>query len=39
MLIDKAFFSEVASVAAAETLPRFRQFNEIDNKYTSGFDP
>jgi histidinol phosphatase-like enzyme (inositol monophosphatase family) len=39
LLIDKAFFSEVASVAAAETLPRFRQFNEIDNKYTSGFDP
>lgn len=39
MLIDKAFFSEVARAAAAETLPRFRQFNEIDNKYTSGFDP
>jgi len=39
LLIDRAFFSEVATVAAAETLPRFRRFNEIDNKYTSGFDP
>ncbi len=39
LLIDRAFFSEVASVAAAETLPRFRQFTAIDNKYTSGFDP
>lgn len=39
MLIDKAFFSEVASVAAAETLPRFRQLTAVDNKYSVGFDP
>ncbi|MEJ5021295.1 histidinol-phosphatase [Ochrobactrum vermis] len=39
MLIDKAFFSEVAAAAAAETLPRFRQLTEIDNKYSVGFDP
>lgn len=39
MIIDRAFFMEVAAAAAAETLPRFRQFNEIDNKYTTGFDP
>lgn len=39
MQIDHAFFAELAKVAAAETLPRFRQFNEIDNKYSVGFDP
>jgi len=39
LLIDKAFFSEVAAAAAAETLPRFRQLTEIDNKYSVGFDP
>ncbi|MFK4825558.1 histidinol-phosphatase [Paenochrobactrum sp. BZR 588] len=39
MLIDQAFFQKLADVAAAESLPRFRQFNEIDNKYTVGFDP
>ena len=39
MLIDKAFFSEVADAAARETLPRFRQLTEIDNKYSVGFDP
>ncbi|WP_183655670.1 histidinol-phosphatase [Brucella daejeonensis] len=39
MLIDKAFFSEVAEAAAAETLPRFRQLTEVDNKYSVGFDP
>ncbi|KAB2657777.1 histidinol-phosphatase [Brucella tritici] len=39
MLIDKAFFSEVAAAAARETLPRFRQLTEIDNKYSVGFDP
>lgn len=39
LLIDKAFFSEVAAVAAAETLPRFRQLTEVDNKYSVGFDP
>ncbi|OIS94671.1 histidinol-phosphatase [Brucella cytisi] len=39
MLIDKAFFSEVAAAASAQTLPRFRQLTEIDNKYSVGFDP
>ncbi len=39
LLIDKAFFSEVASVAAAETLPRFRHLTAVDNKYSVGFDP
>ena len=39
MLIDKAFFLEVAAAAAAETLPRFRQANAVDNKYSVGFDP
>ncbi|QGA57822.1 histidinol-phosphatase [Brucella sp. 2280] len=39
MLIDKAFFSEVAAAAAAQTLPRFRQLTEVDNKYSVGFDP
>lgn len=39
MLIDQAFFEKLAAAAAAESLPRFRQFNEIDNKYTVGFDP
>ena len=39
MLINQAFFEKLANAAAAESLPRFRQFNEIDNKYTVGFDP
>lgn len=39
LLIDRTFFAELAAVAAAETLPRFRQFNAVDNKYSSGFDP
>ncbi|MGU3577124.1 histidinol-phosphatase [Brucellaceae bacterium C25G] len=39
MLIDQAFFEKMADVAAKESLPRFRQFNEIDNKYETGFDP
>lgn len=39
MLINQAFFQKLADAAAAESLPRFRQFNEIDNKYTIGFDP
>lgn len=39
MLIDKAFFSKMADAAAAQTLPRFRQLTEIDNKYSVGFDP
>ena len=39
MLINQAFFEKLANAAAAESLPRFRQLNEIDNKYTVGFDP
>ena len=39
LLIDRAFFYEVASVAAAETLPRLRQFTAIDNKYPTAFAP
>lgn len=39
MLIDRAFFTKLAVAAAAETLPRFRNFNEVDNKYSVGFDP
>ncbi|MGE0502393.1 MAG: histidinol-phosphatase [Rhizobiaceae bacterium] len=30
---------EIAAVAAAETLPRFRQGTTIDNKLSAGFDP
>lgn len=39
LLIDRAFFTKLAAAAAAETLPRFRNLNEIDNKYSVGFDP
>lgn len=39
LLIDRAFFSEVAAAAAEQTLPRFRQLTAVDNKYAVGFDP
>lgn len=39
MLINQEFFQKLADVAAAESMPRFRQLNEIDNKYETGFDP
>jgi histidinol phosphatase-like enzyme (inositol monophosphatase family) len=35
----REFFREVAAAAARETLPRFRQANEIANKLEAGFDP
>ncbi len=39
MIINPETLKKMAAAAARETLPRFRQFNEIDNKYTVGFDP
>lgn len=39
MLIDVTVFTQIAAAAAAETLPRFRTHNAVDNKYTVGFDP
>lgn len=39
MVVSPNILKKMAAAAAQETLPRFRQFNEIDNKYTTGFDP
>lgn len=39
MLIDPEFLRSLAAAAAAETLPRFRQMNDIANKQAAGFDP
>ena len=33
------FMRSLAAAAAAETLPRFRQVNDIANKLSAGFDP
>lgn len=39
MIVTAAFMHRVAEVAAAETLPRFRQNGAVANKHASGFDP
>lgn len=39
MIISPEILKKMADAAASETLPRFRQVNAIDNKYTTGFDP
>ncbi len=39
MPVTKEFLFALATVAAKETLPRFRQRGTIDNKYEIGFDP
>nr|WP_272212734.1 inositol monophosphatase family protein [Marinicella sp. W31]MDC2878649.1 hypothetical protein [Marinicella sp. W31] len=39
MLPDRNFFDQLARVAAAETLPRFRTAVHVDNKLHAGFDP
>ena len=38
-MIDAKFMRRIASVAAAETLPRFRRQGAVANKFASGFDP
>jgi histidinol phosphatase-like enzyme (inositol monophosphatase family) len=39
LAVSVEFFRRMADVAAAETLPRFRQFGEVLNKIEGGFDP
>jgi histidinol phosphatase-like enzyme (inositol monophosphatase family) len=39
MIVTAAFMRRIAEVAAAETLPRFRQNGAVANKYSEGFDP
>ena len=39
MLPDLSFFDELAKAAANETMSRFRQKIEIENKLDDGFDP
>jgi histidinol phosphatase-like enzyme (inositol monophosphatase family) len=39
MIVTAAFMRRIAEVAAAETLPRFRENGAIANKYDEGFDP
>lgn len=39
MIIDLTFLKQIASVAAEQTLPRFRNIALVDNKYETGFDP
>ncbi|MFC5386217.1 histidinol-phosphatase [Aquamicrobium segne] len=39
MHVSSDFFRQIASVAAAETLPRFRTRGAVDNKEAEGFDP
>ncbi len=38
-LPDRAFLRQLAALAAAETLPRFRTAVGVDNKLAQGFDP
>lgn len=38
-MADVAFFRRLASVAAEQTLPRFRKGTDIANKLAAGFDP
>jgi histidinol phosphatase-like enzyme (inositol monophosphatase family) len=37
--VSAEFMRRIARAAAAETLPRFRQFGDISNKLAGGFDP
>lgn len=39
MMVDAEFMRRIASAAAAETLPRFRRLEAVENKLASGFDP
>ncbi|MEK1890534.1 MAG: histidinol-phosphatase [Phyllobacterium sp.] len=39
MVVELSFLKQIASVAAEQTLPRFRNISLIDNKFESGFDP
>lgn len=39
MRVDVAFLRELAAVAAAQTLPRFRRATAVTNKLEVGFDP
>lgn len=39
MQISVEFFRRIATAAAQETLPRFRQFGDVINKIEGGFDP
>ncbi|NTS32175.1 histidinol-phosphatase [Phyllobacterium sp. BT25] len=39
MVVELSFLKRIASVAAEQTLPRFRNISLIDNKFESGFDP
>jgi histidinol phosphatase-like enzyme (inositol monophosphatase family) len=39
MTISAAFMRRLAEIAAAETLPRFRQAGSVANKLAGGFDP
>jgi histidinol phosphatase-like enzyme (inositol monophosphatase family) len=37
--IELSLLRQIASVAAEQTLPRFRTLSLIDNKFSTGFDP
>ena len=39
MTVSAAFMRRLAEIAAAETLPRFRQAGSVANKLAGGFDP
>ncbi|WP_457938820.1 histidinol-phosphatase [Mesorhizobium sp. 10J20-29] len=39
LLISVEFLRRIARAAAEETLPRFRQFGDVTNKLSGGFDP
>jgi histidinol phosphatase-like enzyme (inositol monophosphatase family) len=39
LVVELSFLRQIASVAAGQTLPRFRNISLIDNKYQTGFDP
>ena len=39
MVVNADFMRRIASAAAAETLPRFRQSGVVTNKLAAGFDP
>lgn len=38
-MVDAEFMRRIARAAAAETLPRFRRIEAVENKLASGFDP
>jgi histidinol phosphatase-like enzyme (inositol monophosphatase family) len=38
-MMEAEFLRRIATAAAAETLPRFRQQTTVDNKVAEGFDP